>query len=113
MKATEVLTLLNEGKVEELKRMCELEIFAENTKEEKPGRDNPKKLIEARERVAKKFAKSMAYRPGLAGAYALNGKQMLCDGGVGLMFTEIIPGLPSARQGARPVDLEQVAPKQS
>lgn len=113
MKAAEVLTLLNEGNVEELKRMCELEIFAENTKEEKPCRDNPKKLIEARERVAKKFAKSMAYRPGLAGAYELNGKQMLCDGCVGLMFNDIIPGLPSAKPEASPFDLENIFPQQS
>ena len=113
MKATEVLTLLNEGNVEELKRMCELEIFAENLNQKKKGKDNPKKLIEARERVAKKFVKSMAYRPGLAGAYELNGKQMLCDGCVGLMFNDIIPGLPSAKPEASPFDLEKVFPQQS
>lgn len=113
MKATEVLTLLNEGNVEELKRMCELEIFTENLNQQKKGKDSPKKLVEARERVAKKFVKSMVYRPGLAGAYELNGKQMLCDGDVGLMFNDIIPGLPSAKPEASPVDLEKVFPQQS
>lgn len=113
MKAAEVLTLLNEGNVEELKRMCELEIFTENLNQQKKGKDNPKKLVEARERVAKKFAKSMAYRPGLAGAYELNGKQMLCDGYVGLMFNDIIPGLPSAKPVASPFDLENIFPQQS
>ena len=87
MKATKILQLLNEGKLDDLRRACELEVMSE-----KPGNLTP---VKAREKLAKIAAKeNKVKRPELAGAFEKDGYQIITDGYFFAKFDDIVPGLP-------------------
>lgn len=102
MNAELVLEYLNRNDIPALKELCVSEIFA--GKSAKPG------AAKARRKLAEKFAKTKDLSPAQRGAYEIDGKQMLCDGFIGIMFNDIMPGLPSPER-AGGADLRKIIPE--
>lgn len=105
MKAAEVLDLLNRNEIDKLRNLCINEIFTANSAKAD--------AVKARTRLANKIAKTVKKeRPALAGAYEIDGKQMLCDGYIGAMYNDIIPGLPQPEQPGG-ADMRKIIPYRS
>lgn len=82
MNAELVLEYLNRNDIPALKELCVSEIFA--------GKSAKLDAAKARRKLAEKFArtKDVYVSPTQRGAYEIDGKQMLCDGYIGIMFSQ-------------------------
>lgn len=101
MNAELVLEYLNRNDIPALKELCASEIFA--------GKSAKLDAAKARRKLAEKFARTKDVSPTQRGAYEIDGKQMLCDGYIGIMFNDIMPGLPSPER-AGGADLRKIIP---
>ena len=101
MNAELVLEYLNRNDIPALKELCASEIFA--------GKSAKPDAAKARRKLAEKFARTKDVSPAQRGAYEIDGKQMLCDGYIGIMFNDIMPGLPSPER-AGGADLRKIIP---
>ena len=101
MNAKLVLEYLNRNDIPALKELCVSEICA--------GKSAKPDAAKARRKLAEKFARTKDVSPTQRGAYEIDGKQMLCDGYIGIMFNDIMPGLPSPER-AGGADLRKIIP---
>lgn len=103
MQETEVLELLEKNELSELRRLCVNEIFMSKSKGDSAAK--------ARTKLAEKVAKQMRReRPALAGAYMIDGEQMLCNAILGAVYKDVVEGLPVPEQGPG-LDMWKVIPK--
>lgn len=102
MKAELVLEYLNRNELEALKDLCKSEIFA--------GKSAKPDAAKARRKLAEKFAKDKMTSPSLRGAYEIDGVQMLCNGYIGAIYKDVMPGLPKPEQTGG-ADLRRIIPE--
>ena len=95
MKATKILDLLRENKIDELRHEAEIELGAEKI----GSRSAAKARFEIAKMAKKEFEKD---RPTLDGAWEQNGHQCVVTHAIFVEFSDVIPGMPTpTRPGAR------------
>ena len=100
MNALTILKLLQQQNYEEIKRLCEFEICS--------AKSRNITAVKAREKLARKVARTVKGRSDIAGAITVDGTQQICDGCAVGIYNDIQEGLVMAEYRENPLDFRNV-----